>query len=154
MSTMSWWIPQQRTSEWPLLPGIVVESNERATALMTAARESVARGSRAGRIRAARWLRQLAGASARITRTLERAARRLERAELDAANAPLLPDEWLLEAEESPAMMVRAAPPPIPAAALRLPPKAAGRTSFEESPYPLVTGPLMGLISGSLAPRA
>jgi hypothetical protein len=135
---MSWWIPAERmTNDWAVAP-------ERLT---LGWRDSFMRS--AGLL--GRLLRGLAGVSARMTRTFERAADRLEDAELRAGRAlPLFPDEWLV-ADEDPVITLQT-PPPIPPQARR--PVTSGPTRFNEGEYPvLVTGPLMPS-RGWLGPHA
>jgi hypothetical protein len=152
-----------------LLPASLVVPNWKAGALMTAVREDLARALWDGVRRPMRWLRKLlralAAASARLTRTLDRAANRLEDAERTAGvhACPLLPAEWIVDLEDNAVVTVDPAaarrPPPIPAEARRpatdrsAQGRAPGRAPFDEGPGPLVVAaPLMAPQSGSIAP--
>jgi hypothetical protein len=139
---MSWWIPAERmTNDLAVLPSSAMVWSRHGSALMTLARERLTSVWRAPFTRSARLLRRLlrglAGVSARMTRALERAADRLDDAEV-------LPAEWLVADDDQPGSAA-GTPPPIPAEARR-----PGRLGE----YPLlVTDALMGS-RPSLAPRA
>jgi hypothetical protein len=138
-----------------VLPSSAVAWNNPSDALAAAARERLARLPWDALGRSARLLRQLldglAGASARLTRGLERVARRLAGVERAAGlhACPLLPADWLVEAEDEPAPkvdVVPCRPPPIPAAARRA--EAGGPPCLLLAPASLVSA------AGALSPPA
>jgi hypothetical protein len=158
---MSWWIPQKRETEaWPAL---------------AAARERLGRVSWEALVRSARLLRELlrgmGRACAGMASVLERAACRLESAELEALvhACPLLPAEAMLEADDEPVssiavVVVPRQPPPIPAEARRPDTGLRQKNTAQERAWRqlsnghhplLLTAPLMrSTASDSLASRA